>query len=399
MGDRFSWFTAQRRIWVLYVFVALACWLLKIMGHNQNNFLIFRASYYHLIHHLNLYGSYPAEHDDMYYYGPLFPVFFAPFALPPKAIGLLLWELANAAAYLIAVNYLPLNISRKKMLLLFCAIEFGNSGYSEQFNPMMVAFIMGAFLLVEMEKDVWATLLIVAGAMMKLYPIVGLAFFMFSKHRTKFVVSTVLWAAILLVLPVLFCGTDFLVDAYHRWLPAVAQKNILNHRLDSRSQDICIMGVVRDFTQNPNISDMPFYIFGMIVFAVPMLRFNQYKSLQFRLQVLASLLIMVVIFSSGGESPTYILPVTGVFLWLLMKEKPITTVNIVLVVLLLVLTGLGLSDVMPRAIRHDYIGMYGMKAWPCIVAWFVISWELWFKKFDTKTGTKQNNNNGIFAIA
>lgn len=399
MGDRFSWFTAQRRIWVLYVFVALACWLLKIMGHNQNNFLIFRASYYHLIHHLNLYGSYPAEHDDMYYYGPLFPVFFAPFALPPKAIGLLLWELANAAAYLIAVNYLPLNISRKKMLLLFCAIEFANSGYSEQFNPMMVAFIMGAFLLVEMEKDVWATLLIVAGAMMKLYPIVGLAFFMFSKHRTKFVVSTVLWAAILLVLPVLFSGTDFLIDAYHRWLPAVAQKNILNHRLDSRSQDICIMGVVRDFTQNPNISDMPFYIFGMIVFAVPMLRFNQYKSLQFRLQVLASLLIMVVIFSSGGESPTYILPVTGVFLWLLMKEKPFTTVNIVLVVLLLVLTGLGLSDVMPRAIRHDYIGMYGMKAWPCIVAWFVISWELWFKKFDTKTGTKQNNNNGIFAIA
>src|ERR1700749_2267555 len=119
MSGIFSRLTSDKKVWILYFFVAVACWLLKIMGHNQNNFLIFRASYYHLIHHLNLYGSYPAEHDDMYYYGPLFPVFFAPFALPPKAIGLLLWELANAAAYLIAVNYLPLNISRKKMLLLF----------------------------------------------------------------------------------------------------------------------------------------------------------------------------------------------------------------------------------------------------------------------------------------
>jgi len=399
MSGIFSRLATDKKIWILYFFAAFACWLLKIMGHNQNNFFIFRASFYHLVNHLNLYASYPAEHSDYYYYGPLFPVFFAPFALPPKAIGLLLWELANAIAYLIAVNYLPLNISRKKMLLLFCAIEFANSAFSEQFNPMMVAFIMGAFLLVEKEKDIWATLLIVAGAMMKLYPIVGLAFFMFSKQKTRFVISTICWAAVLMVLPAIFCGADFLIDAYHRWLPAVAHKNMLNHDLTVRSQDICIMGVVRDFTQNPNISDMPFYIFGMIVFAVPMLRFSQYKSLKFRLQVLATLLIMVVIFSSGGESPTYILPVTGVFLWLMMKEKPFTTASIILIVFLLVLTGLGLSDVMPRPIRHDYIGMYGMKAWPCIVAWLIISWELWFKKFDTETNSKHINNNDIFVVA
>ncbi|MDO3642039.1 glycosyltransferase family 87 protein [Mucilaginibacter sp. L3T2-6] len=397
MSGKFTWLTGDKRIWILYLFAALACWLLKITGHNQNNFLIFRASYYHLVHHLNLYAAYPAEHDDMFYYGPLFPVFFAPFALLPKAIGLLLWELANAAAYLIAVNYLPLNINRKKMLLLFCVIEFANSAFSEQFNPMMVAFIMGAFILVEKEKYLWATLLIVAGAMMKLYPIVGLAFFMFSRHKLKFLASTVAWTAVLLVLPVLFCGADFLIDAYHRWLPAVAHKNILNHRLESRSQDICIMGIVRDFTRNPNISDLPFYIFGMVVFAVPMLRFSQYKSLQFRMQVLAALLIMVVIFSSGGESPTYILPVTGVFLWLLMKARPFTAARIVLIIFLLILTGLGLSDVMPRPVRHDYIGMYGMKAWPCIIAWLIISWELWFKKFDIASPDNGNSNNAIFA--
>lgn len=365
----------------MYILVAVACWLLKELGHNQNNFLIFRASFYHLIHHLNLYGAYPAEHNDYYYYGPLFTLFFAPFALPPKFLGLLLWELANAITYIIAVNYLPLNASRKKMLLLFCIIEFANSAFSEQFNPMITAFIIGSFLLVENEKDIWATLLIVLGAMMKLYPIVGLAFFLFSRNKPRFIISAIVWAAVLLVLPALFCGPDFLIDAYHRWLPAVAHKNMLNHELLARSQDICIMGVVRDFTQNQNIPDLPFLVFGAIVFAVPLLRFGQYKSLRFRLQVLATALIMVVIFSSGGESPTYILPVTGVFLWMLMKEKPFTTTNIVFIVLLLAITGLGMSDAMPRTIRHDFIGKYGMKAWPCIIIWFIISWELWFKDF------------------
>lgn len=381
MKTKLQWLTGNRWVWLLYILVAVACWLLKELGHNQNNFLIFRASFYHLIHHLNLYGAYPAEHNDYYYYGPLFTLFFAPFALPPKFLGLLLWELANAITYIIAVNYLPLNASRKKMLLLFCIIEFANSAFSEQFNPMITAFIIGSFLLVENEKDIWATLLIVLGAMMKLYPIVGLAFFLFSRNKPRFIISAIVWAAVLLVLPALFCGPDFLIDAYHRWLPAVAHKNMLNHELLARSQDICIMGVVRDFTQNQNIPDLPFLVFGAIVFAVPLLRFGQYKSLRFRLQVLATALIMVVIFSSGGESPTYILPVTGVFLWMLMKEKPFTTTNIVFIVLLLAITGLGMSDAMPRTIRHDFIGKYGMKAWPCIIIWFIISWELWFKDF------------------
>jgi hypothetical protein len=381
MKAKLQWLTGYRWVWILFIFIAIALWALKETGRNQNNFLIFRASFYHLVHGLNLYAAYPVEHNDYYYYGPLFGLFFAPFALPPKFLGLLLWELANAVTYLIAINYLPLSVTRKKMLLLFCAIEFANSAFSEQFNPMIAAFIIGSFLLVEAEKDKWATLLIVLGAMMKLYPIVGLAFFLFSKNKRGFIISTIVWTVVLLVLPALFCGPDFLIDAYHRWLPAVAHKNLLNHDLLARSQDICIMGVVRDFAQNPNIPDLPFLIFGAIVFAVPLLRFGQYQCLKFRLQVLATALIMVVIFSSGGESPTYILPVTGIFLWMLMKEKPFTTFNIMFIVLLLVITGLGLSDAMPRAIRHDYIGKYGMKAWPCIIIWFIISWELWFKNF------------------
>lgn len=384
MKKKFPWLTGYQWTWLLYLAVAVFSCILKYERHIDNNYLIFREAFYHLKDQVNMYAAYPKQYYDFYYYGPLFGLFAAPFALPSEAVGLFLWEMANTIALLIAVNMLPLSINRKKIILLLCAIEFSNAVFSMQFNPMIAGFIIIGFILVEKGKDEWATFFIVLGALMKLYPIVGLTFFLFSKNKPKFIISTVVWFAILLALPMLISSKEFVITSYHQWFAALSFKNQLNHQLASRAQDICIMGVVRDLTQNPNISDLPFLIFGAIVFALPLLRFSQYKSVRFRLQILATALIMVVIFSTGAESPTYIIAVTGIFLWMMMQEKPFTKTNIVLIVLLLVITGLGLTDAMPQPFRGEVIGKYGIKAWPCIIVWLIISYELLFRNFTSQ---------------
>lgn len=384
MKKKIPWLTGYQWTWLLYLAVAVFSCILKYERHIDNNYLIFREAFYHLKDQVNMYAAYPKQYYDFYYYGPLFGLFAAPFALPSEAVGLFLWEMANTIALLIAVNMLPLSINRKKIILLLCAIEFSNAVFSMQFNPMIAGFIIIGFILVEKGKDEWATFFIVLGALMKLYPIVGLTFFLFSKNKPKFIISTVVWFAILLALPMLISSKEFVITSYHQWFAALSFKNQLNHQLASRAQDICIMGVVRDLTQTPNISDLPFLIFGAIVFALPLLRFSQYKSVRFRLQILATALIMVVIFSTGAESPTYIIAVTGIFLWMMMQEKPFTKTNIVLIVLLLVITGLGLTDAMPQPFRGEVIGKYGIKAWPCIIVWLIISYELLFRNFTSQ---------------
>lgn len=384
MKKKIPWLTGYQWTWLLYLAVAVFSCILKYERHIDNNYLIFREAFYHLKDQVNMYAAYPKQYYDFYYYGPLFGLFAAPFALPSEAVGLFLWEMANTIALLIAVNMLPLSINRKKIILLLCAIEFSNAVFSMQFNPMIAGFIIIGFILVEKGKDEWATFFIVLGALMKLYPIVGLTFFLFSKNKPKFIISTVVWFAVLLALPMLISSKEFVITSYHQWFAALSFKNQLNHQLASRAQDICIMGVVRDLTQNPNISDLPFLIFGAIVFALPLLRFSQYKSVRFRLQILATALIMVVIFSTGAESPTYIIAVTGIFLWMMMQEKPFTKTNIVLIVLLLVITGLGLTDAMPQPFRGEVIGKYGIKAWPCIIVWLIISYELLFRNFTSQ---------------
>lgn len=387
MTKKFLWLNGYQWTCVLYVAVAIFSWQMKYFRHIDNNYLIFRQSWYHLKDQLNLYAAYPKEYYDFYYYGPIFGVFAIPFALPPEVAGLFLWEVANALAVIIAVNMLPLSQKRRMLLLLLCAIEFSNSSFYMQFNPVIAAFMIISFMMVEKGKEQWATLFIVLGTLIKLYPVVGLAYILFSKNKSKFVIWTVVWSVVFFVLPMLFSSPSYIVNSYHQWMAAVSFKNQLNTGLNT-SQDMCVMGVVRRLLQNSNVPNLPFLIGAAIIFSLPFLRFSQFKSYTFRLQILATALIMVVIFSTGAEHPTFIIAVAGCFLWMMIQQKPFTTTNIVLMVLLLVITGLGLTDAMPKLIRQDYIAKYSIKAWPCIIVWLIISYELLFKDFTTPSVSK-----------
>lgn len=372
--------TGYQWLWVLYIAVAVYTSAFKYFRNIDNNYKIFRASYYHEKAEKNLYTNYPQEYYDMYYYGPVFPVIVAPSAILPHGLGLLLWELANAVAILVAVHMLNFTTRQKSQLLLLCAIEYANSIFYMQFNPAITAMILLSFILVERGKEQWATLFIVLGFLIKLYPIIGLTFFLFSKNKLKFISWSAIWLVVLLALPLVLCSPSFLIDSYHQWITAVHGKVGLNAYFDS-PQDICVMGVVRRITGNMNIPNGPFLIAGALLFALPLLRFSQYVSYKFRLQVLASALILVVIFSTGAEHPTYIIAVMGTFIWILMQDKPYSALNITFIVLLLVVTGLGLTDAMPKFIRERYIARYSVKAWPVIVIWVIIVYELIFKNF------------------
>lgn len=377
---KFLYLSGYQWLWVLYIAVAIYTSIFKYTRGIDNNYKIFRASYFHAAQEKDLYASYPQEYGDLYYYGPVFPLVIAPSSLLPHFWGFLLWELANAIAILLAINLLPFTVRQKNQLLLLCAIEYANSIFYMQFNPAITAMILLSFILVERGKEQWATLFIVLGFLIKLYPVIGLTFILFSRNKGKFVLWTAIWLVILFVAPLVLYSPGYMINSYHQWLVAVHSKVGLNAYFDS-PQDICVMGVVRRLTHNINVPNAPFLVVGALLFLLPLFRFSQYKSFKYRIQVLASALILVVIFSTGAEHPTYIIAVTGVFIWMLIQDKPYTTTNIVFLVFVLVITGLGLTDAVPKFIREPYIAKYSMKAWPVIVIWVKIVYELFFNDF------------------
>ena len=306
----------------------------------------------------------------------------APFAVLPDWLGMTLWSVFNTLVLVWAIKQLPLKLPNTTILLWICAHEFLTTILSFQFNPIMTAIIILSFVYADKKKDFWAAFMIVFGLYVKLYGIVGLAFFFFSKDKLKFIGSLFFWAIVLFVAPMLVSSPEYIIHTYVEWFDRLVVKNNENATLLSM-QDISIMGMCRRLLHDNSISNLPFLLFGIVLFGLPYLRISMYKDLKFKLLLLSSVLIFTVIFSSGSESPTYIIAFVGVGIWFLIQNKPYSKFVLFLFVFALLLTSLSPSDLFPKFIREGYIRPYSLKALPCILIWFMIIYEMMTLKKDT----------------
>ena len=382
-------FTNKNYAIVLWLVVAIVSSLKQFLSGNPdkyNNYLIYKNVFYHLIDKVSLYKEYPDLYFDHNHYGPIFGLLIAPFAVLPDWLGMTLWSVFNTLVLIWAIKQLPLKLPNTTILLWICAHEFLTTILSFQFNPIMTAIIILSFVYTDKKKDFWAAFLIVFGLYVKLYGIVGLAFFFFSKDKLKFIGSLFFWAIALFVAPMLVSSPEYIIQTYIEWFDRLVVKNNENATLVSM-QDISIMGMSRRLLNDNSISNLPFLLFGIGLFALPYLRISMYKDLKFKLLLLASVLIFTVIFSSGSESPTYIIAFVGVGIWFLLQTKPYSKFVLFLFVFALILTSLSPSDLIPQFIREQYIRPYSLKALPCILIWLVIIYQMMTLKKATTTNS------------
>jgi hypothetical protein len=356
--------------------------LREILNHQGfNNYTIFKYNFLHTLNQQNLYAFYPEHYYDLNHYGPVFSLLFAPFTFLPDTLGILLWMLFNAFILYKAIEMLPLKDNQYLIVLLICAHELMTASANVQSNPMIAGLIILSFNFIKRKQDFWAALMIVLGTFIKLYGIVGLAFFFFSDNKLKFIASFIFWSAVLFVLPMLISSPSFIIQTYHDWYIDLKDKNVVNEA--SRMQDISVMGLLRNILHAPGIKNAFVIIPAIVLFGCSYLRVNFFKTTSFQLLILSSALIFSVIFSSGAESPTYIIAFAGVAIWFMNLDRPVTRLEIALLVFALILTSLSPSDLFPRYIRETYVMPYKLKALPCFLIWLKIMYEIFARKFKT----------------
>ena len=382
-----SFFNNRIIIISLWLLIALLSVLVKLDINDINNYKIFKNVYFHTIDKLPLYNEYPLEYFDHNHYGPIFSIVIAPFAMLPDYVGIPLWSLFNAVILAWAITQLPLKATQINAILWICLHELLTTLLGLQFNPLMTAIIILSFVYIEKAKDFWSAFFIVLGVFVKLYGIVGLAFFFFSKNKIKFILSLIFWSIVMFCLPMLLSSPGYIIQTYKEWFERLVEKNNENAGLNSY-QDISLMGIVRRFFQDSSISNLPFLIGGVFLFGLQYLRIKEYKEVSYRLMLLASVLIFTVIFSSGSESPTYIIAFVGVAIWFVIQPKPISKFYIALLIFALILTSLSPSDLIPKYLKDNFIRPYALKALPCVLIWFAIVYEMLrnkFKKYNSIT--------------
>ena len=346
--------------------------------HSHNNFLVFRGSFWHAWQGLPLYAEYPQEHWDINHYGPLFSLVIAPFAVVPEWLGLTMWCIALSLFLYVAIRSSLLTSGQQLFVLWFCAHELLTALYMQQFNIAIAAIIVLAFFLIEKERDVAAAFFIILGTFVKLYGIVGLAFFFFSKHKMRFVLSLIGWGIAMFVAPMVLSSPDYVIGQYQAWFVDLVSKNSENAA--SLMQNISLLGMVHRVT-GLEFSDLWLILPGLVMFGIPYLRISQYKHMAFRQTLLASVLMFTVLFSTSSESSGYIIALVGVVIWYTAAPWKRNNWDVALMVFVFVLTSMSPSDLFPAYLRKEWVQPFALKALPVTLVWVKLCWEMATKDY------------------
>lgn len=368
-SDRAIW-KDSRFILGLYVLIGLIAGIQRYAlgpGHH-NNFLIFQHSVFHFFAHLNPYPPYPAEYNDVFLYNPTFIILFVPFAYLPTFLGIVLWAVCTTVVYFLGVNTLPL--SQKSRVFLFYLIipELLTSLANIQTNPLIAAFTVLAFTLLEKGEPSRAAAFPPLNFFIKGYGAVAGVFFLLKNPKLKTFLYMAAWFVVLGALPLLFYSWEEFVLLYQQWFVSLRDDYEINTGLS-------VMGVVRSLIYAEasiplmqSVGVLAFLTtFGMIIHR------KNYDAVKY--SFLAYVMIWMIIFNQAAESPTYIIASTGVFVWYLTSGK--TRLDMGLFVFFMLLTTLSTSDVFPKYLADTYVRPYKLKALPCVLIWIKIQWELY----------------------
>ena len=280
---------------------------------NYNNFLVFRGVFDHLFSSLPLYEPYPLEYGDINHYGPIFAFIIAPFAVLPPWLGMSLWCMSLSLLLYWTVRQLPMPVVLTSLVLWLTLNDFYGACFKQQFNIAVAALVVGALAMIEKRREGWAALFIVIGTFVKIYGIVGLAFFFFVRRKGRFIGYMALWSAMALLLPLLFVSPEYLWSQYAAWAADIVQKN--GENMFCAYTNISLVGCVRKISGSPAYSDLLIIVPAMVLFLLSYLRTGQYKHFSYRLTMLASLLLFIVLFSSGSEHSGYVIAALGMGIW------------------------------------------------------------------------------------
>jgi len=120
-------------------------------------------------------------------------------------------------------------------------------------------------------------------------------------------------------------------------------------------------------------------IIAAVLLFAPLLKTGNFSNYYFRLIILTSLLIWLVIFNHKAESPTFIIAMAGASIWFVSSDK--SDLNIVLFILAIIFTSLSPTDLFPQIIREKYTIPYSLKVFPMILIWIKINFDIYYNKY------------------
>ncbi|MDR3328981.1 MAG: DUF2029 domain-containing protein [Prevotellaceae bacterium] len=310
-------FTSKRNLYLVGVALVLTLSLLEVLrGRNLNFMRFYEATVMFwdgLCPYLGAGGERILEKwSDVFIYGPLFNIIFAPFILLPAPVAAVAWNLTCFTLYFLSIFSLPAKRythQQKCYTFLFTALVLFCTQLSFQYNPIIACIFIFAFSLLERERYLWAVLLIMLSAFTKVYGIFQLGLLLCYPKLWRNMGYAAVVAVVFLLLPALKVPLAELPGYYQTWINALT----MNKDTHGGWQTI--------FYLRPFFYAAPSYavyvqlatLAGLAALLLCCRR--KYASVAFRAQALGILMGWVILFSIIAEKHTYVIALAGYMLW------------------------------------------------------------------------------------
>ncbi|MEX2152021.1 MAG: glycosyltransferase family 87 protein [Gemmatimonadaceae bacterium] len=363
MNDRHlqGWCRVLAVLWIAAVIVVS----IQATVHHNNNFEIFRTAWRNLSAGHDLYAANP-NHFDFFKYSPTFALLFAPFAVVPFGVGVFLWNALNAGSLYWSLG----RVLTTEQALAARAIVFLDtvgSMQNVQSNALSAGLMILAFADLQRRQELRAAFAVVAGALIKIFPIAAAAFAIFRPYRLpRFAIYCVGIGIALLAAPLVVLSPAELAEQYRSW--GAIQKS------DALTRGYSVMGQLEVWfgVAWPN---WPVQLLGAAVLIAPLTRLSSWGQSRFRLLFLASVLMFCVLFNHKAESPTFVVALAGVAIWLVLSPR--TRGWWVTFAVVIVGTVLSSSDAMPEVLQEGLFEPYRLKTLPVLLVWVMTQLDLW----------------------
>lgn len=344
--NRESWLERRAHLWTIAAYALIAAFATLqrgVLDTHHHTYRDFRDSFYNLIAHRDLYAHYAAQGPDLFKYSPAFALLFAPFALPPYALGLFLWNLCNVFALYLALRTLlaPREAGLAGLLLI---PEVLAATQASQSDTLVAALIIFAFVASARDRALGAAAAIGAGTAIKIFPLAGMSFAIFQPRPWRTALLALAMIALLAALPLLVLSPHELAAQYQAWVHVM--------RADTLVRGQSIMGLLGAVIPGawPN---WPVQLLGTLLLLAPLaLRRDRWREQRFRLLFLASLLVFAVIFNHRAERSSFVIAMAGIVIWYVTGRATLWRTAL------------------------PVLSSVGLLAPPCIVAWIVIQVDL-----------------------
>lgn len=334
-----------------------------------NDYAIFRASFWNLIAHRDLYILRPDQARDYFKYSPTFALLFAPFALLPFVAGLLLWNVVNATAIWLALKSL-LRDERSIAAQLLVSLSVLRNMQSSQSNALVAALIVFAFVCYERGWLWRGAGSIAIGTAIKIFPLAALTFALPRRDRWRAVGIAAVCIIGVVVLPLLVLSPSELAAQYRSW-GALEQT-------EATLTGSSAMALIRDAGLTWPAWPIQL-VAAALLLGVLAYRVRDWNDRGVRLQFLALVLVFCVVFNHRAERQSAVIAISGMVIWLL--SRPRTKWRVALFTIIYVLVSVTGTAIVPDAIKRLLTPEIRFTI-PLTAGWLAILGELVFVRND-----------------